>query len=84
MEHRTLPSVGWAQRYIGMYGLSSDRLSAWHTGIQNANGILTWDVTSTTGISILPPGAANAVVLLVDLQVDVPQPLRDPDAKIDA
>jgi hypothetical protein len=45
---------------------------------------LTRDVACATRIAILPPCAADILVLLVDLEIYVPQPLGDADAEVDA
>lgn len=45
---------------------------------------LTGDITGATWVSIFPPGAADAVILLVNLEVDVSEPLGDSYTKINA
>lgn len=46
-------------------------------------GRLTGDVAGTPRVSVLKPGPANAFVLLVDLQIDIPQPLWNPYSQVD-
>lgn len=42
------------------------------------------DIAGAARIAVLVPRAADACVLVVDAQVDVAQPLRDPDAQVHA
>ena len=43
----------------------------------------TGNIACTARIPVLPPGPANALVLVVNLEVHVPKTLRNPNTKID-
>jgi len=42
----------------------------------------TWHIASTAWVSIFPPSASNALVLLIDCQIDISEPLGDSDPAI--
>lgn len=66
--------LDWAQMNIDTSGLKYVQLQ--FAAVSCSGRIRTWYVTCTTWISILPPCSTYSVIFIVDLKINVAEPLR--------